>query len=247
LYIITGMHRSGTSLVAQMLFEAGADFGDPATIYPADKWNPEGYCEKIDIHAINMPLVHGHLWKLAYLRLPSESAILRRAETMAPRIAEIGERYRGRYVKDCRFCLTLPAWRRFGPAINKILLCIRDPLNVAESLWRRNKLPLSLGYALWRSHNKRLLEAAQDIPFWVVYYRNLIDPEHFTSEACGMLNFMDAPATESVLQRLRAKVVKPQLNHGTASAARYPQAIDSLWRELLDRHAGQFSAQRASA
>ena len=46
MYLITGMHRSGTSLVAQIFFEVGMDFGDPENFYPADRWNPDGYFGK---------------------------------------------------------------------------------------------------------------------------------------------------------------------------------------------------------
>ena len=40
--IITGMHRSGTSLVAQIAHRAGAEMGDPETFYRPDRWNPDG-------------------------------------------------------------------------------------------------------------------------------------------------------------------------------------------------------------
>ena len=63
--LIAGMHRSGTSLVARLAFELGADFGDPETFYRPDRWNPDGYFEQIDIHAINMPLINGPLWKFS--------------------------------------------------------------------------------------------------------------------------------------------------------------------------------------
>ena len=69
--IITGMHRSGTSLVARLFYEFGADMGTPEYFYRPDKWNPEGYFEQPDIHAINMPLINGPWWKLAYFWLPS--------------------------------------------------------------------------------------------------------------------------------------------------------------------------------
>ena len=100
--IISGMHRSGTSLVARLFFEAGADLGDPATFYPPDRWNPGGYFEQPAIHAINMPLINGPFWKFAYFRLPSTRTILRRARRKSDAIAAAALAYRGRVVKETR-------------------------------------------------------------------------------------------------------------------------------------------------
>ena len=67
MHIITGMHRSGTSLVARIFHLMGANLGDEDTFYQPDMWNPEGYFEQPDIHSINMPLVNGIFWKFSYL------------------------------------------------------------------------------------------------------------------------------------------------------------------------------------
>ena len=47
------MHRSGTSLVAQMFAEAGADLGNVDSFYRADKWNQDGYFEIHNDHYKN--------------------------------------------------------------------------------------------------------------------------------------------------------------------------------------------------
>ena len=44
--LIAGTHRSGTSLVARLLYESGADFGNPEGFYPPDQWNRGGYFEQ---------------------------------------------------------------------------------------------------------------------------------------------------------------------------------------------------------
>ncbi len=60
--IITGMHRSASSLVSRLFFEAGADFGPTETMYDANKWNPDGYYEQVDFHTVNIPIVNGPFW-----------------------------------------------------------------------------------------------------------------------------------------------------------------------------------------
>ena len=78
--IITGMHRSGTSLVAKIFYEVGADLGPKETLYPGDRWNPDGYYEQPAIHSINMALIHGPFWKFSYFFLaePSRHSASRR-------------------------------------------------------------------------------------------------------------------------------------------------------------------------
>jgi hypothetical protein len=44
--IITGMHRSGTSLTAAFIHKIGLDLGDNLLKY--NYWNPKGYFEDID-------------------------------------------------------------------------------------------------------------------------------------------------------------------------------------------------------
>jgi hypothetical protein len=44
--IVTGMHRSGTSLLASFLRAAGINLGE--NLYPADSANPLGYFEDLD-------------------------------------------------------------------------------------------------------------------------------------------------------------------------------------------------------
>jgi hypothetical protein len=129
LRIITGMHRSGTSLIAQLFYRAGADMGDPDTFYRPDRWNPEGYFEQPTIHAINMPLINGMWGKLAYFRLPSTETILRRAERREEQIKNTASQYEGKVIKETRFCLTLPAWLKYGATVNKVLICLREPID----------------------------------------------------------------------------------------------------------------------
>src|SRR4051794_39777592 len=42
---ITGMHRSGTSLVAQLLGVCGVDLGPEGEFFPANEFNADGYWE----------------------------------------------------------------------------------------------------------------------------------------------------------------------------------------------------------
>ena len=137
--LITGMHRSGTSMMARLCLEAGGDLGDTKTFYEADQWNPDGYYEQPDIHKVNMPLVNGMWGKLTYFKLPSTETIIKRAPKYKSLIEEFDKKYRNKIVKETRFCLTMPAWEKYGTEFEKVLVCLRSPIQVANSIKKRNK------------------------------------------------------------------------------------------------------------
>ena len=237
--IITGMHRSGTSLVARLLYEAGADLGDPATLYPGDRWNPDGYFEQPAIHAVNMPLIIGPWGKFAYFALPSTATIMKRAARRAAQIEETAATYRHKIVKECRFCLTLPAWTEHGAHIDGLLICLRDPIAVARSLQKRNRITLKRGFNLWLLHNERLLKHAGDIPLRFVYYGNLFDETLFYSEMKPTFAFFGIKQSDAELMALQRKYVKKQMNHSRDTSVSYPEEVHALWHDLLKRHEEQ--------
>jgi hypothetical protein len=238
--IISGMHRSGTSLVARIFYESGADMGDPETFYRPDKWNPDGYFEQPDIHAINMPLINGPWWKFSYFHLPSTKKILARAAKRAEQIRAASAKYTGRVVKETRFCLTLSAWIRYGAEIEGMLVCLRDPIQVARSLQKRNSISIRRGLNLWYLHNIRLLEQAADLPAWYVYYDNLLAEEKFYKEMGSALRFFGYDLPPDRMEAIRRKCVKPQMNHNAGKADFYPQKITALWEKLFESHNAQF-------
>jgi hypothetical protein len=237
--LITGMHRSGTSLVARLFYEAGADMGDPQTFYLPDRWNPDGYYEQPDIHAVNMPLINGPWGKLAYFKLPSSATIARRAARMADRIRRTAAAYQGKVVKETRFSLTLEAWRAHGLEVDAVVICLREPYSVARSLQRRNHIPMRLAYHLWRVHNERLLDFTRDLPRRIVAYHRILDPSTFAAEMKPALAICGLRPSDEQLESLREKCVKPSMNHASATGVDYPEPVQSLWNLLLDQHARQ--------
>ena len=182
--------------------------------------------------------------KLAYFRLPSVETILRRARGMAGKIRGMGEKYRGKVVKETRYCLTLPAWLKHGAPVDRILVCLREPAAVAGSLRKRNRITLRHGYYLWLEHNRRLLEAVGDIPLWFVSYRNLLDHSTYEEEIRGAFRFFGLTIASSRLAELQQRCVKPAMDHALTMSADYPQSVAVLWRDLLARHARQTRSGR---
>jgi hypothetical protein len=226
-----------------MFFEAGADLGDPDTFYPADRWNPDGYFEQHDIHAVNMPLINGPFWKFANFRLPSTKTILRRAEPKSEQIRQTAAKYQDKVVKETRFALTMPAWEKYGTEFDRILICLRDPIAAAKSISKRYRVPMFSGYYIWTTYFSRLLENLGDQPVWYIRYGYIMKEETFNREMGTALRFMGYDLSPEQLHALRQKCVKPDLHHNKMSKDNYPPQINELWMELLRRYDAQWEQQ----
>lgn len=240
MHVICGMHRSGTSLVAKLFHDAGADMGDSRTFHASDRWNPDGYYEQHDIIALNIALLNGAWGKLAYMWLPRNATILRRGNAYTERIAQCGQAYADKIVKENRFCLTLPAWRANGGDVRKVLICLREPANVASSLRLRNRPPLWYAFRLWYAHLSRLLENCAGLDMWYVRYENLLDPASNLAEATGALGFLGVDLSRRDVKALLGATIKRQLSNPSSSQSiKYPHDVQTLWFDLQQRHARQ--------
>ena len=242
--IITGMHRSGTSLVTRFFFEMGADLGDPEGFIDPDRWNRDGYFEQKAVLDINRALIHGPIGKLAYLKLPSIETIRRRGGRHAGAIRKVASDYQGRLVKETRFSLTLPAWIDHGAAVERIIVCLRHPSAVARSLARRNLLWRAHGYRLWTIHNERLLRYVEGMPVRFVSYAHVVRPETFTSEMEGALTFMGVGKDVHRLYELSQRILRPSPNDCDLSDDALPEPTRDLWRHLVKLHAMQHDFAR---
>ena len=156
--LVVGMHRSGTSALARVLNLLGCDL--PATLLGANKSNATGHWESEAICRLNDRVLEsaGSRWDdwLAvndgWLRSPKASQFREEA------LEVLGQEY-GRshlfVVKDPRLCRILPFWLGTLEAVDIAPLVIsplRNPLEVAASLERRNGFDPAFGMLLWLRH-----------------------------------------------------------------------------------------------
>jgi hypothetical protein len=230
--IISGMHRSGTSIVARLFYEAGADMGDPRGFYPGNRWNPDGYFEQKDIHTVNMPLINGPWGKFSYLKLPSEMRIMKRGVKLKEKIIELGKKYDGNVVKEARFSLTLPVYLKYKVNIEKLIINIREPVEVALSLRKRNHIPLAIGLKLWHEHNRRLLDYVVDIPHVILNYNRLLSEEGFFIELKSAFEFFDIQASDFQIRTFKENYINNTMNHNKKDHYKYPVYIQEMWHRL---------------
>jgi len=174
------MHRSGTSAVTGVLERLGCFVGAADSLMPAAPDNPRGFGERQDVFQLHEEVL-GWLsaeWNTTGdLRLEDLSPTRRNEfETRARSILEELEPQRPWVLKDPRLCLLLPLWRPLLAEFTGVVV-YRNPLQVAQSLKRRNGIPLAVGLALWEQHNLELIRHARRYPLVLVGFETLLkDP-----------------------------------------------------------------------
>jgi hypothetical protein len=155
--LITGMYRSGTSMIANHLQNCGVYLGD--NLHPGDVGNPRGYFEDVGILGL-----HEELLAWSHLSIfPTSHKQLRRPipcqyEAKARQLLQGRARSDGWGWKECRTTLFLDLWRGVIPDL-RILFLVRNPLSVVDSLLRRGTDRIILrrpcvGFRTWRLFNE---------------------------------------------------------------------------------------------
>jgi GT2 family glycosyltransferase len=157
------MHRSGTSLVAHLLYLCGVYLGPDRDLAGPAPDNLDGFWENVHFVALNDQIL-AHLgggWDLVPDAPPHwESGAGLRELRAAGRnlVRELGARPPWGW-KDPRNSLTLPFWRALVPAL-KVVVCVRNPVDVAGSLQRRGYSSERFGLDLWLRYNLAIRAAA---------------------------------------------------------------------------------------
>jgi hypothetical protein len=154
-FVILGMHRSATSLVAKCFHENIIDMGSDL-LFPAQD-NPQGFYENTDFLNLNNDI----LIKAGgnYLEPPSQEAILETYSFFKSRIIDTIEKHRGEFWgwKDPRTTLTIELFHQHLPNPHYVSL-FRSPVEVAKSLHRRNSCSIQKGLITAKEYNYRLIK-----------------------------------------------------------------------------------------
>lgn len=139
---IAGMHRSGTSMVANLLRLCGLRLGPESDMLPAAFDNPEGFWEHLGFKTLNDEILAA--LGGTYDAPPSLPAGWHEREALGP-VREKAEAVLRELTsdepsgwKDPRNSLTLPFWLSLLPRL-KVVVCVRHPLHVARSERRRRE------------------------------------------------------------------------------------------------------------
>lgn len=188
---IAGMHRSGTSMVVNALRSCGLYLGQESAFAAPSSENKSGYWENRTFVLLNEEILKafGGAWDYPPL-MPEGWHEHARLLPLRAKAEALLEQFAGcdRWGwKDPRNSLTLPFWTSLLPN-TKVVICLRNPLEVALSLRRRKPVAYTLrrrkpiayllGYVPWEGY--RLLSKASSVlqgessePLSFVAWKNL--------------------------------------------------------------------------
>jgi hypothetical protein len=230
---VTGMHRSGTSMVARLLNLCGLDLGPEQDLLPPAFDNPAGFWENADFVRLNDALLRA--WGGSWERPPAAPG--EGGELRGRALGLVG-RFAGREPwgwKDPRCCLTLPFWRGLLPGL-RVLVCVRHPLAAARSLAARGSVPYGEALALWLEYNRRVLAAAPPAERVVTHYESYFEAPR--AELRRVLRLLDLVPPRGGVRRACAGIVPTLAHHrgepDDLAGARLPDGLAECYRSLCD-------------
>lgn len=232
--VILGMHRSGTSALAGVLRNLGVDFG--SALIGANEWNPMGHFEMENVVAFNDRLLRHFRsrWKRSFA-LPANWRERMPAEFSSFKLdVPPGEPWG---LKDPRMCRLVPVWRdilnRHGSSI-RVVHCVREPSEVAASLYTRDQISCAAAYGLWIEHLCAAEADTRDLPRLFVRYEDLLLQSRET--IARIAGFLHLEVTDAAVDFLEPSLRRSETGEAPPLCARLYRSIenDQELRPLVD-------------
>jgi len=237
LVVVLGMHRCGTSLLANFLNTLGVDLG--RDLMEPDRWNADGYWELQGLREVGdeilarldrsflsskgvLPFADG------WWRLESLQPLKQRLKDIL--LSQMDESSPLWGFKDPRTASLLPLWREIFDELGLepiYLLAIRHPQAVASSMVRRNRITSFHAQMLYVMTNLDAVRHTDgQIRAIVDYDRWFTHPEEQARIVLAALEMADRFTPEQIAAAT-AQVVKENLRHHCASKddGLLPQAL----------------------
>lgn len=218
LFAIVGMHRSGTSMMAETLNRLGLSLTQQ--LMPANEFNQRGYFEDSFVVKIQNRLLEslGRPWGTIRhtFALPADwlahPATAQAKQELTQYIQQQIQSVEGSAlgIKDPRTSLFLPMWQSICSELGinlKLVVCLRDIEDVANSLLRRDNTPLSAGRLMWMNYNSSIATTRGDTPSFVVPFSSwTTDPMAVSAKLAAFCDLDPPSETDIFDQALTTKV-----------------------------------------
>ncbi len=219
---VLGMHRSGTSLCANLLHAMGVDMAEEPGPSPN---NRRGHWERPRINDLNDEVfaLFGRAWSNSshalalpphWLGDPEVQAVRKSLrELLAPHVAT-GFPWG---FKDPRTARLLPLWRQVLSdleAAPRFVFCVRNPAQVARSLNARDQMDAAQAEYRWLLYNAQaVMDLGADAVCIIPYEDWFVRPRE---TAARLSEFVCAPPLPP---EALATLIDPALRHDTAEQA----------------------------
>jgi glycosyltransferase involved in cell wall biosynthesis len=222
---ITGMHRSGTSLVARLANLLGVDLGPEERMLGPRSDNPAGFWEHAELAEISEAVLEtfGGSWH-EVPRFPSGWERAPELETYKERARQIIDQTFSDSPmwgwKDPRAAVTLPFWQTVVPNL-RYIICLRNPVAVVRSLMARDRFREDKSFRLWIDYTTAALQGTTDRQRLLIWFENCLESEHELKRIMAFLNREPDPQAGSSgdVDRLRNafEAIQPDLYHHAAT------------------------------
>lgn len=201
--IIAGFHRSGTSLLTQLLHSAGLFVGDE--LLGAAPSNPYGHYEDAEVLKLHRAILERHgdewQWDSAFpFYIGPDHWERMRAFAQKRNLA-----HRTWGFKDPRVCLFIGQWKYLLPDA-KVVVVYRDPGECVRSMEVRQATALIKGEGPTRRHRRFFTEPDHGLRLWDTYNRALISFVRRYEEDCLVMPFTRLTENYPVIQEINARL-----------------------------------------
>lgn len=189
IYIVLGMHKSGTTLISKTLHESGINMGD----FDADVGYDEGNkYERMETLITNISLLNIQYKALSIYvtrAVENEKEVSQLLITYIKRlITELNRKHIDWGFKDPRTCLTYNIWQKYLPK-HKIIVVIRSPLEIISHY--QKKFSLLTINKTWRVSKT-----------WYIYNKQILAYLKNTSQDYIIINYQDFLKSDNVFEAL---------------------------------------------
>ncbi|MFD1884905.1 hypothetical protein [Paenibacillus wenxiniae] len=228
--IVIGMHRSGTSLLAGVIRALGVHFGKEEQMVAPREDNPEGFWEHAEIVTIHDELLRtlSSSWDTTQ-PLPYEWWLTEEVQPFRQRLIQVITRDFAHLslwgFKDPRASLLLPLWQSVLDELQidvRYVMSLRNPLNVADSLYKRDQFDYDKSLAMYHLYMLSCLHDTYLRPRILIDYDQLIEqPVETGRKISAFLNIPYTSADEAQISLLS----KPSLRHSRRS-------VQDVWDDV---------------
>ena len=192
IYVILGMHRSGTSLLARMINSKGVFTGDKM-LGKSDS-NIYGHYEDLEVLKINEKVMKccGGDWKhtpdvLHATSILNQIRLRFLSDYVHDYIRTVMYKHDNYAFKEPRTTVTFNFWKKNIPSEYdiKIIGIYRRPQGVVNSLMKRDGMNPLLALKLWKEYNLHLLRHIKAYPSILISYEDIMME---MPEVTGLIN-----------------------------------------------------------
>jgi hypothetical protein len=249
--LVLGMHRSGTSLCSHILSALGVDMADqipgPGATSPVPS-NPRGHWERweiVEFHDRILSLFnrdywgHFHDFALPVAWWADPRVVQIRREIVAFLEKRMGEGYFG--FKDPRTVRLMPVWQQILNELKltpRIVLCLRNPAQIARSLNAREGLDREIGEYRWLVHMVDFFRYASNFDFCTVEYEEWFNNPSANIEKLQKFLDLSWQQSEADLALVLSGIIDPGGRHDDSDHREAGQPLVRTLYKLASR-AGQ--------